>query len=152
MIRWATVDREDLYGRAYCASLHQAYCAVFVPGMVVADYTDELKASFENWKKCAENTLYQIALNCPSYAPPIDCLQGLVRMFKTESNEVFYCGNILTKADLLGTLAIDHLFIVKIGEIRVQCVVSMRDSGVHIARSVIDQELDIWKTMLKGIE
>lgn len=152
MITWSSVERDDLFGRTYCASLLGGFCAAFVPGMSVDDYTNEVRVEFDRWKFCAEQTLYKIALECPGYQQPIDCLRPIWAMMKTENNEVFYAGNTLKKLDLIGTLGIDNLFVVRNGTDRIACVVSLRSTGVHITRQRIGSELEAWRIMMKGIE
>lgn len=151
MIKWSSVERHDLFGRTYCASLIGGFCAAFVPGMNVDDYTTEVRTEFDNWKIVAEQTLYKIAIERPEYQQPIDLLRPIWEMMKTENNEVFYAGNTLKQIDLVGTFAIDNLFVVRNGAERTACVVGLRDTGVHITRQRIVSELDVWKIMIKGV-
>ena len=151
MIKWSSVERPDLFGRTYCASLLGGFCAAFVPGMEVDDYTPEIQEQFSHWKLVASQTLYKIALECPGYQQPMDQLTPIWQMLKTDSNEVFYAGNVIKLVDLVGSLAIDNLFVVRNGSERMACVVSLRSSGVHITRQRIESELHVWKIMIKGV-
>lgn len=151
MILWNCVERTDLYGKIYMASFGQAFCSAFVPGLVAADYTDAIKERFNMWKAVVENTLMQIAYKAPWYCTPTSELNQTVLMLTAGCDIVFYSGCVITADNLLGGMAIDHLFVCRKGESLVQCLVAFRPSGVHIERKLIESELDVWETMFKGL-
>lgn len=149
MIIWAVVDRCDIEGKVYCATLNNAICSAFVPGL---NPDEDTRHEFAIWKSIAECTLYKIGMNAPQYFPQVDFLNYMVGMLRQGNEEVFYAGCVVTGTDLIGNISIGQLFVARTGPLRIQCLVESRSNGIHIERLLIKTELEVWKTMQKGLK
>ena len=148
MINWVVVDRIDILGKVYCATLNCAMCSSFVPGI---NPDKDTRHEFAIWKSVAECTLIKIAMKHPEWYPTVDFLNYMVGILRQGNEEVFYAGCAITGTDLIGNISIGQLFVARAGPLRIQCLVESRSNGIHIERSLIGSELEVWKTMKKGL-
>lgn len=144
MITWSVIENEHAHGTTYCASLHEAFCATFVRGRV------EDIESWWKWKSCAENTLYRIALKITGYKTPINELRQVQSVLAEGGGVLAYAGNAI-----FAISGISHLFTRRFhreDDFVIQYEVVINNGHYHIFRSQIASELEVWKTMAKGIE